>query len=65
MRAEGVTFKTCTTVKARTSQEGCKHMLGQMVSASTCPTCDGSGQVIEKKPNGWTIPACFTEEFYR
>ena len=27
-------------------------MLGQMVSASTCPTCDGSGQIIEKRPNG-------------
>ena len=23
-----------------------------MVSASTCPTCDGSGQIIEKRPSG-------------
>jgi molecular chaperone DnaJ len=27
-------------------------MLGQMVSASTCPSCDGSGQIIEKRPSG-------------
>ena len=27
-------------------------MLGQMVSASTCSSCDGSGQIIDKRPNG-------------
>jgi molecular chaperone DnaJ len=27
-------------------------MLGQMVSASTCPTCDGSGQILDKRPPG-------------
>ncbi|MBL0743324.1 molecular chaperone DnaJ [Chryseolinea lacunae] len=53
MRAEGVTFKTCTTCQgAGQVRKVVNTMLGQMVSASTCPTCDGSGQVIEKRPAG-------------
>lgn len=53
VRAEGVTFKTCTTCQGSGQvRKVVNTMLGQMVSASTCPTCDGSGQVIEKKPNG-------------
>ena len=27
-------------------------MLGQMVSATTCPSCGGSGQIIDKRPPG-------------
>jgi molecular chaperone DnaJ len=27
-------------------------MLGQMVSTSTCPTCNGSGQIIDERPPG-------------
>jgi molecular chaperone DnaJ len=27
-------------------------MLGQMVSATTCSSCDGAGQVVDKRPNG-------------
>ena len=27
-------------------------MLGQMVSATTCPTCNGAGQIIDKRPAG-------------
>jgi molecular chaperone DnaJ len=27
-------------------------MLGQMVSATTCSNCDGSGQIIDKRPAG-------------
>lgn len=53
IRAEGVTFKTCTTCQGSGQvRKVVNTMLGQMVSASTCPTCDGSGQVIEKRPSG-------------
>src|SRR5688572_25513851 len=53
VRAEGVTFKTCTTCQGSGQvRKVVNTMLGQMVSASTCPTCDGSGQVIEKRPTG-------------
>jgi molecular chaperone DnaJ len=53
VRAEGVTFKTCTTCQGSGQvRKVVNTMLGQMVSASTCPTCDGSGQMIEKRPNG-------------
>ena len=52
MRAEGVTFKTCTTCQGSGQvRKVVNTMLGQMVSASTCPTCDGSGQIIEKRPS--------------
>jgi molecular chaperone DnaJ len=53
VRAEGVTFKTCTNCQGSGQvRKVVNTMLGQMVSASTCPTCDGSGQVIEKRPAG-------------
>src|SRR6188768_1497248 len=53
VKAEGVTFKTCTTCQGSGQvRKVVNTMLGQMVSSSTCPTCDGAGQVIEKRPNG-------------
>jgi molecular chaperone DnaJ len=53
VRAEGVTFKTCSTCQgAGQVRKVVNTMLGQMVSASTCSSCDGSGQIIDKRPNG-------------
>jgi len=53
VKAEGVTFKTCTTCQGSGQvRKVVNTMLGQMVSSSTCPTCDGSGQIIEKRPTG-------------
>lgn len=53
VRAEGVTFKTCTTCQGNGQvRKVVNTMLGQMVSASTCPHCQGSGQVIDKRPPG-------------
>jgi molecular chaperone DnaJ len=53
VRAEGVTFKTCTTCQGSGQvRKVVNTMLGQMVSASTCSACDGSGQIIDKRPNG-------------
>lgn len=53
VRAEGVTFKTCSSCQGSGQvRKVVNTMLGQMVSASTCPTCDGAGQIIEKRPSG-------------
>jgi molecular chaperone DnaJ len=53
IRAEGVTFKTCTACQGTGQvRKVVNTMLGQMVSASTCSACDGSGQIIDKRPSG-------------
>ncbi len=53
VRAEGVTFKTCSTCQGNGQvRKVVNTMLGQMVSASTCATCQGSGQIIDKRPPG-------------
>lgn len=53
VRAEGVTFKTCTTCQGSGQiRKVVNTMLGQMVSATTCSSCDGSGQIVDKKPSG-------------
>jgi molecular chaperone DnaJ len=53
IRAEGVTFKTCTTCGGQGQiKKVVNTMLGQMVSATTCHTCNGAGQMIDKRPPG-------------
>jgi molecular chaperone DnaJ len=53
IRAEGVTFKTCSTCQGNGQvRKVVNTMLGQMVSSSTCPTCGGAGQTIDKRPPG-------------
>jgi len=53
VRAEGVTFKNCTTCQGTGQMKRVVNtMLGQMVSASTCPTCNGSGQILDQRPPG-------------
>jgi molecular chaperone DnaJ len=49
--ADGVTFKDCETCGGTGQVRRVTNtMLGQMVSASTCPTCHGSGKFIDQKP---------------
>src|SRR5690606_38517429 len=53
VRAEGVTFKTCSTCQGTGQMKRVVNtMLGQMVSATTCPACNGSGQTIDSRPPG-------------
>jgi molecular chaperone DnaJ len=53
VKAEGVTFKTCTTCQGTGQiRKVVNTMLGQMVSATTCGACDGSGQIVDKRPPG-------------
>lgn len=53
IRAEGVTFKNCTTCQGTGQvRKVVNTMLGQMVSTTTCSACNGAGQLIDKKPSG-------------
>lgn len=53
VRAEGVTFKNCTTCGGTGQvRKVVNTMLGQMVSTSACPACNGAGQLIDKRPPG-------------
>lgn len=51
INAEGVTFKDCGACKG-TGQvtRVTQTFLGAMQTASTCPTCQGAGKIIDKKP---------------
>ena len=51
--ADGVTFNTCSTCNgAGEVQKVMNTMLGQMVSASACQVCQGTGKVIDQRPPG-------------
>lgn len=53
VRAEGVTFKNCTTCNGSGQvRKVVNTMLGQMVSTTTCSACNGAGQLIDKRPSG-------------
>lgn len=53
VRAEGVTFKTCSTCGGSGQMKKVvSTMLGQMVTATTCGNCQGAGQTIDKRPPG-------------
>ncbi len=53
VHAEGVTFKNCSTCQGTGQMRKVVNtMLGQMVSTTTCHQCNGSGQIIDKRPPG-------------
>jgi molecular chaperone DnaJ len=53
VNAKGVTFKDCQTChgQGRVTRV-MQTMLGAMQTQSTCPTCQGAGKFIDKKPSG-------------
>jgi molecular chaperone DnaJ len=53
VNADGVTFKDCHTCKGSGRvQRVTQTFLGAMQTASTCPNCQGTGKIIDKKPSG-------------
>jgi molecular chaperone DnaJ len=51
--ADGVTYKNCGTCGGTGQMRKVVNtMLGQMVSATTCHNCNGSGKIIDKRPPG-------------
>ncbi|MCT4664049.1 MAG: molecular chaperone DnaJ [Flavobacteriales bacterium] len=53
VQADGVTFNTCSACQGRGQVTRVVNtMLGQMQTSTTCPTCNGAGKMIDKKPSG-------------
>ena len=53
VHADGVTFKNCSTCQGNGQvRKVVNTMLGQMVSTTTCHQCNGTGQIIDKRPPG-------------
>jgi molecular chaperone DnaJ len=53
VNAEGVTTKTCAQCQGSGQVTRIANtILGQMQTASPCPTCGGDGKMIDKKPSG-------------
>ena len=53
VNAEGVTFKDCTACNGQGRvTRVMQTMLGAMQTQSTCPSCNGTGKFIDKRPNG-------------
>jgi molecular chaperone DnaJ len=53
VNADGVTFKDCQTCNGSGRvQRVTQTFLGAMQTASTCPNCQGTGKIIDKKPSG-------------
>ncbi|MCK5678481.1 MAG: molecular chaperone DnaJ [Flavobacteriaceae bacterium] len=53
VKAEGVTYKTCTTCNGQGSVTRISNtILGRMQTATTCPTCRGAGEMIDHRPKG-------------
>ena len=53
MNDEGVTFTECSTCRGQGRvTRVMETMLGAMQTQSTCPTCNGTGKFIDKKPSG-------------
>ena len=51
VNAEGVTYKTCQTCNGQGSvTRVAQTFLGAMQTQSTCPSCQGAGKMIDKKP---------------
>ena len=50
-QAAGVRYKTCTTCQGQGQvMRVTNTILGRMQTATTCPACGGSGQMLESKP---------------
>ncbi len=61
--AEGVTFDTCSTCKGQGQVTRVQNtFLGQMQTASPCPTCQGNGKKIKNVPPGADGMGLITKE---
>jgi len=53
INVEGVTYTDCTACNGQGRvTRVMQTMLGAMQTQATCPSCNGSGKFIDKKPNG-------------
>ena len=53
VKADGVTYKTCTTCNGQGSVMRVSNtILGRMQTSTVCPTCKGSGKNVDHRPKG-------------
>ena len=53
VQAEGVTYKTCSQCGGTGQVTRVTNtILGQMQTSQACPSCQGMGKIIDKKPSG-------------
>jgi len=62
-QADGVTYKVCPTCKGSGQQTRVTNtILGRMQTATTCSTCHGAGEVIDKRPSNADAQGLVVEE---
>ena len=53
VQAEGVSYKACSNCGGTGQVKRVTNtILGQMQTATTCPSCNGFGKIIDQRPNG-------------
>ena len=53
VKADGVTYKTCSTCNGQGSVTRVTNtILGRMQTATTCPSCQGAGKMVDHRPKG-------------
>lgn len=63
VQAEGVSYLTCGTCNGSGQITRVTNtILGQMQTASTCPSCQGQGKIIDKRPKGTDANGMFKKE---
>jgi molecular chaperone DnaJ len=63
VKAEGVTYKTCTACNGQGQVTRITNtILGRMQTATTCPTCHGAGETIDKRPSGSNAQGLVSKE---
>jgi len=63
IQADGVTYKTCSTCNGQGQVTRVTNtILGRMQTAAACPTCQGAGESIDKKPGGANAQGLISSE---
>ena len=63
VKADGVTYKTCSSCDGQGSVMRITNtILGRMQSATTCPSCQGSGKTVDHRPKGSDAHGLITKE---
>ena len=63
VKADGVTYKTCSSCNGQGQVTRITNtILGRMQTATTCPTCHGAGETIDKRPSGANAQGLISKE---
>lgn len=63
VRAKGVTYKTCDTCQGQGSVTRITNtILGRMQTSAACPSCHGSGEIVDHRPKGANAEGLISKE---